>query len=210
MISNRAIRTAEAGVSNETTVLVMLDNAIMTEGLSELLQLHGYRRCLGTSHTQPDVIIVDTATINDSLTLRYPEAKIFFLQTDRDPARVAALLSWHKVHVIIPASIGLQGFKKALKAVHEGQFRGHHARLGTLSGTEPPAPLTGQEKRVIASICRGDTIKETAQSLQISPHTVKVHVHNIFRKTGAVSRARLVNLLSACCTKGEDHEKRKS
>lgn len=108
---------------------------------------------------------------------------------------------------VIPPSTGVEGFKKAMKAIHEERLRGHHGRSGALSGTEPPAPFTGQEKRMIASIWRGDTVKETAQSLQISPHTVKAHIHNILRKTGATNRASLVNLLSACCTKGEDHDK---
>jgi DNA-binding NarL/FixJ family response regulator len=210
MISTRAIRTAEVDQADQTAILVMLGNTIMAEGLSQFLQLQGYRCCVGTSHTQPDVIIVDTATINDSLTVRYPEAKIFFLQTEHDQTRVAALLSWHKVHAIIPPSIGVEGFKKALKAVGEGQCRGHHARSGALAGTELPIPFTGQEKKVIKFICRGDTNNEIAERLRLSPNTVKVYVHNILTKTGVVSRARLVNLLSACCTKGENHEKRNS
>jgi DNA-binding NarL/FixJ family response regulator len=197
-----ARHAAEADLSKATAILIVLGNTTMAEGLSQLLQLHGYRCCLGTSDTQPDVIIVDTATINDSLTLRYPEAKILFLQTDQDPKRVAALLSWHKVHAIIPPSTDLQGFKKALKAVGAGQCRGNHARSDALSGTELPVPFTRQEKKVIECICRGDTNNEIAERLQLSPHTVKVHVHNILNKTGAVNRARLVNLLGARCAEG--------
>jgi DNA-binding NarL/FixJ family response regulator len=208
MISARAIRVTEADQSNEPVVLVMLGNAIMAEGLSQLLQLQGYRCCVGTSHTEPDVIIVDEATVNDGLALRYPEARIFFLQTDQDPRRVAALLSWHKVHAIIPPLTGVEGLKKALKAVSEKHCRGYHARSAAFSGAELPVPFTRQEKKVIEYICRGDTIKEMAQSFHLSPHTVKVHVHNILAKTGVVSRARLVNLLSAFCTEGESHEKR--
>ncbi|HME45215.1 MAG TPA: LuxR C-terminal-related transcriptional regulator [Syntrophorhabdales bacterium] len=197
-----ARHAAEADLSDATTILVMLGNAIMAEGLSELLQSQGYRCFVGESHGEPDVIIVDTATINDSLTLRFPKARIFFLQTDQDPKQVAALVAWHKVHAVIPPSTDLQGFKKALKVVHEEQVRGRRARSDALTGTEVPLPFTRQEKKVFECICRGDTVKEMAQSFHLSPYTVKAHVHSILAKTGAPNRACLVNLLGARCAEG--------
>jgi DNA-binding NarL/FixJ family response regulator len=202
MISTRAIASAEADLA----ILVMLGSVLLTEALSQFLKFHGYQCYVGTSRTEPDVFIVDSSTIDDSLTLRHPEAKIFFLQMEHDPTRVASLLSWHKVHAIIPPSTGLQDFRKAVKAVRKGQFRVHHARSGALPGTEPPLPLTRQEKKVIACVCRGDSNNAIAQELHLSPHTVKAHVHNILRKTGAVNRTSIANLFTTCCTGGEDHE----
>ena len=191
--------------SDATTILVLLGNRLMAEGLSQFLECHGYRCCAGESTTEPHVIIVDAATIAKALSLGYPRARLLFLQMEQDASQVAALLSWHRADAIIPPSAGLQGFKKVLQAVGERS----RAWSRTLAGTEVPVPFTQMEKKVVVSICRGDSTREIAQGLHISAHTVKVHVHNILAKTGAPNRARLVSLLTAC-TRGEDHEQRSS
>lgn len=188
-----------------TTILVLLGNALMAKGLAEFLECHGYRCCAGESTTEPHAIIVDAATIAKALSLGHPRARLLFLQMEQDAAQVAALLSWHSADAIIPPSAGLQGFKKVLQAVGERS----RAWSCTLAGSEVPVPFTPQEKKVISCICRGDSSKEIAQGLDISPHTVKAHLHNILAKTGAPNRARLVSLLTAC-TRGEDHEQRSS
>ena len=182
-----------------TTILVLLGNAIMAQGLSQLLESDGYRCCAGESHAEPDVIVVDAATIDDGVSVRYPQARILFLQMEQDASQVAALLAWHRVHGIIPPSAGLQGFEKALKAVGE-RSRARRA------GTEVPVPFTKMEKKVAICICRGDSSKEIAEQLHISPHTVKAHTSHILAKTGAQNRAHLVSLFTAC-TRGEDHER---
>jgi DNA-binding NarL/FixJ family response regulator len=206
MINAKSIQAAEARPSAAATILVMLGSAFIAEGLSQFLESHGYRCCTGKGRMEPDAIIVDASTIDDSLRGRYPQAKIFFLQMGEDPASVAALLSWHRVHAIISPLSGLRDFEKALKGIAARRSRILPKPRAT-AGTELPAPFGRQEKRVIACVCRGDTNKQIAQALHVSAHTVKAHVRSILRKTGAVNRARLVTLFAGCCTTGEDHEK---
>ncbi len=203
MISTGALHTTGSHPLNATTILVLLGNALMAQGLSQLLECHGYRCWAGESDAEPHVIIVDSATIGKALSLGHPRAKVLFLQMEQDVSQVAGLLSWHRAHAIIPPSAGLQGFKKTLQAVGGERSR---AWSRSPAGTEVPVPFTEMEKKVIACICRGDSTREIARGLHISPHTVKVHVHNILAKTGAQSRAHLVSLLTAC-TRG-DHERR--
>jgi DNA-binding CsgD family transcriptional regulator len=56
--------------------------------------------------------------------------------------------------------------------------------------------LSKREKEIAALICNGLSNKEIASRLQISTMTVKNHIYNIFKKTGAVNRVELLNLLN--------------
>lgn len=49
-------------------------------------------------------------------------------------------------------------------------------------------PLSPREQEILQLAAKGLTNREIAQKLQISPNTVKVHLSNIFEKTGAASR----------------------
>jgi DNA-binding NarL/FixJ family response regulator len=194
MTSSRAAKISGADPSNVTTILVALGNALMAEGLCQLLQLHGHRCWAGESPAEPAVLVVDGATVREGH--RYPKARILFIQMERDPGRIAAL--WHRVDAVIPPSSGLQSFEKTVKALSEERFQVRRARLCALQA-EPPAPFTLTEKKVIDCICRGGTTKEIAQGVHLSPHTVKVHIRNILTKCGAPNRACLITLLT-CCT----------
>ncbi len=203
VISTGALHTSRPRLPNATTILVSLGNALMAKGLSEFLACHGYRCCAGDSTTEPDVIVVDSATIGKALSFEYRRARILFLQMEQDAAQVNALLSWHRAHAIIPPSAGLEVFEKILKAVGGGRSR---AWSHTLPGTQVPVPFTPQEKKVISCICRGDSTREIAEQLHISPHTVKAHLHAVLAKTGAPNRARLISLIGAWLG-GENHER---
>jgi DNA-binding CsgD family transcriptional regulator len=54
--------------------------------------------------------------------------------------------------------------------------------------------LTDSELTVINLIAQGATNRDVATQLQLSPHTVKTHVHNAFAKLGITSRAQLARL----------------
>jgi DNA-binding NarL/FixJ family response regulator len=53
--------------------------------------------------------------------------------------------------------------------------------------------LTARESEVLRCICRGLSNKEIARDLNISENTVKVHIQQLFSKTGVRSRAQLVS-----------------
>lgn len=52
--------------------------------------------------------------------------------------------------------------------------------------------LSPRERDIIAAVVRGDTNKEIAQRLAISPHTVKHHLDRACAKTGARGRRELI------------------
>lgn len=55
--------------------------------------------------------------------------------------------------------------------------------------------ITGREAEVIALIAEGLSNQEIADSLFVSLATVRTHVYNIFRKTGAKSRVHLLRIV---------------
>jgi DNA-binding CsgD family transcriptional regulator len=55
-------------------------------------------------------------------------------------------------------------------------------------------PLTRREQQVLALMTSGQSTKEMAQSLGLSPRTVDVHVGAIMAKTGVRKRVQAVAL----------------
>ena len=55
--------------------------------------------------------------------------------------------------------------------------------------TEDTVALTARELEIFRCISRGQTNKEVARALDISPSTVRTHVENVFRKFGCTTRA---------------------
>ncbi len=94
----------------------------------------------------------------------------------------------------LPASAGPVQLDAALRAVAAGLVvrppdRG--ARFGPLPEALPQ-PLTPREIEVLTALGEGLSNKEAARRLGISPHTVKFHVEQLFRKLGAACRAEAV------------------
>jgi len=57
--------------------------------------------------------------------------------------------------------------------------------------------LTRREREILVWVGCGMSNKEVARGLGLSPGTVKLHVHNIFTKTGARSRCQLIAQMAA-------------
>jgi DNA-binding CsgD family transcriptional regulator len=55
--------------------------------------------------------------------------------------------------------------------------------------------LTARERDLLQLILNGKSNKDIEQELFISPHTVKNHIYNIFRKTGIQRRGQLVRIV---------------
>ena len=57
---------------------------------------------------------------------------------------------------------------------------------------EGPCPLTPRELEVLAQLVEGKVYKQIAQELTLSVSTIRTHLHNVYRKIGAVDRAQAV------------------
>jgi DNA-binding NarL/FixJ family response regulator len=71
---------------------------------------------------------------------------------------------------------------------------GARPRSDALSG---PASLTASERRVVDLAVTGETNRDIAQSLFVTPKTVEVHLSNAYRKLGIRSRRDLAGVLAA-------------
>jgi putative nucleotidyltransferase with HDIG domain len=55
-----------------------------------------------------------------------------------------------------------------------------------------PCPLSGRELDALRGLADGKVYKEIAEELSLSASTVRTHLHNVYRKIGAVDRAQAV------------------
>jgi putative nucleotidyltransferase with HDIG domain len=55
-----------------------------------------------------------------------------------------------------------------------------------------PCPLSAREVDALRGLAEGRVYKQIAQELQLSVSTVRTHLHNVYRKIGAVDRAQAV------------------
>jgi DNA-binding CsgD family transcriptional regulator len=71
---------------------------------------------------------------------------------------------------------------------------GARPRTDALSG---PGALTASERRVVDLAAAGETNRDIAQALYVTPKTVEVHLSNAYRKLGVRSRRDLPGALAA-------------
>jgi DNA-binding NarL/FixJ family response regulator len=83
-------------------------------------------------------------------------------------------------------SMGAEAF--ARRAERELLATGEHARKRTV---DTLGDLTPQEAQISRLAAQGDSNKEIAAQLYISPSTVEYHLHKVFRKLGVKSRTQL-------------------
>jgi putative nucleotidyltransferase with HDIG domain len=59
-----------------------------------------------------------------------------------------------------------------------------------------PCPLSAREMDALRGLSEGKVYKQIAQELSLSVSTVRTHLHNVYRKIGAVDRAQAVLIAS--------------
>jgi DNA-binding NarL/FixJ family response regulator len=116
-----------------------------------------------------------------------------------ETAVVGAFL--HGADAVVPAARALQELVPVVELVGSGCTLIHPAHLralmdlarGQLASEQRSAlSLTPREREILASIDRGDSVKQTARSLGIAVKTVENLQGRLFRKLGVRNRAQAV------------------
>ena len=103
----------------------------------------------------------------------------------RERRRADAREQLRDAHELL-SRIGANAF--ARRAARELQATGEHPRQRSSAALDT---LTVQELNIARRAASGETSKEIATSLFLSPRTIDAHLRSIFRKTGVTSRRQL-------------------
>ena len=110
--------------------------------------------------------------------------------------RLADLVVHHAAGHRVPPD-ALLGAAQSLEIGEDGLrsliFEFPHSGQGRRRATEP-SPLSAREADALRGLAEGKVYKQIAQELSLSVSTVRTHLHNVYKKIGAVDRAQAVLL----------------
>lgn len=202
----------------KTTVMLVDDHTLVREGFRSLLEELGAYRVLGEAGTgreavemaldlKPEVILMD---------LRLPdisgiEASRRILQ--EAPGTKIIMLSMHLGREFVTEALGAgaagyvlkdctaEELTEAIASVMEGRLFLSLATAQVLSESRPPSAeevlpgradrLTGREREVVILIAEGLSVREIAESLALSIHTVHTYRKRIMDKLGLENNASI-------------------
>jgi two-component system nitrate/nitrite response regulator NarL len=203
-------------------VLLADDHPILLQGLRGLIERDGAFTVVGTASTgaealemlielRPELAVLDLNmplmsgldVLRRQVQLRLTTRTVMLVASASDAEIVAALDNGAAAVLFkdeAPTSLiavlqtlvdGKSWQPGEVVALALARERGRQGRWRSLS-----AELTSREREVVESLRGGHPNKEIAHRLDLSEGTVKVHVHNIFRKLGVTTRNELVALIA--------------
>ena len=156
-------------------------------------------------HHTPAVVVFDLDVPPDGLVIlrhvtRYhPETKTVLFAPGDDP-RIQEALDLG-VRGMVPKELPAETLVRCVTRVHAGER--WVARRAPGPGAAParppragdefrlPAELTARETEIVLLVARGLSNKEIAKRLAVKEGTLKIHLHNIYRKLAVDSRVAL-------------------
>jgi FixJ family two-component response regulator len=165
----------------------MASTAQTVEALARLIELH-----------RPDVILVDLAAARQQAdliaTLRSVAFGVrVFILADNNPDALDVVKAVRSGAVSI--------FVKPFQLTEMTRVVGEELRADLRPGTDDSpvvqgmSSLTPRELDVLRHVIAGETNKETALALGISPRTVEVHRAAVMRKLGARNAAEMIRMV---------------
>jgi len=112
-------------------------------------------------------------------------------------------VSYPGVRGVFPSDISEEQLIKGIQGIFRGEYWlsrkllcAHLERTRALPET-PESPLAGvltrKEMATLRLLAAGNTTEHIAASLKVSPHTVKTHIYNLFRKIHVSNRVQAVH-----------------
>ena len=124
----------------------------------------------------------------------------FFNTQDSSP--IERLMAWPMVNGIFYKEASQQQLVKGITAIFEGEFWLSRKLIASYLERTRSKPrkvtasahvLTRREKQILRLTATGATNTEIAEQLNVSMHTVKTHIYNLFKKINVSNRIQAVN-----------------
>lgn len=201
-------------------VVIADDHALVREGTSQLLSNHADIEIAGIAadgdealeliaRELPDVALVDIAMpgltgieVTRHVSTSHPTVAVLILTVHDEEGYVRALLEAGAAGYLLK-DIGEAELVRSIRAVHAGEPVLHPDVIPKLfssliNGTAPQqkgrtqTPLTDREMEVLLFAAKGQSNRQIATNLSVSPRTVQTHLGNIFEKLDVASRTQAV------------------
>ncbi|WP_396588337.1 LuxR C-terminal-related transcriptional regulator [Bermanella sp. R86510] len=127
--------------------------------------------------------------------------KVFFINLDGDES-FHELLNWPKVCGFFYKGASQTHVSKGIRSILDGeywfsrklltQFLAENRRLPS-TPKKPIHNLTRRESQILHLSASGAKNAEIAEALNVSTHTVKTHMYNLFKKLDVTNRIQAVN-----------------
>jgi two-component system, NarL family, response regulator LiaR len=159
---------------------------------------------------KPDVVLVETllpdtdgVTVTRELTARIPGTAVVLLSETEDP-ELGLMALRAGAQGFLGRDLGLNALPRALRAAHHGEavisrrltmriIDGMRRVREDGAGLRPVrSRLTSREWEVLDLLCEQLSTDEIADTLVLSPETVRSHIKNLLRKLGVRSRREAV------------------
>ena len=163
------------------------EGVVLIDGRKQDVDQHGIPVCcaeISRKH-QLALIQIEKGSINEYICVQMGLKAAFYsdIETDQFLKGLRCLIDgewWFSRKVL----------SQTLATLFENMTDGAQHNIAATPLTEQ---LTKREKTIIRLVCQGAKNQEVADTLSISPHTVKTHLYSIFRKTNSRNRVELLN-----------------
>jgi DNA-binding NarL/FixJ family response regulator len=204
---------------SQIRILVADDHEVVREGTRRMLEREADLIVVGEAtngtevvqlvdQLEPDVVVLDVRMPNLSgieatkqIKKDHPQVRVLVFTAHDEDRYVFPLLDAGADGYVLK-TVGQRDLAKAIRDVWRGETALHptvarrvveQLTQGTRYRAEGMVEaLTEREMEVLEAVSRGWSNREVSEALHISPHTVQVHLSNIFGKLGVKTRTEAV------------------
>ncbi len=194
-------------MSNQISVLVVDDNALLRVGLSGTIGDEPDMKVVGEASNgadalalyrdlSPDVVTMDYRMPNEDglvttrkIIAEFPDAKIVFLSIYEGEEDIWNALQ-AGVRGYLSKTEALENVVEAIREAAAGNSYFPASIAAKLENRQDRESLTPRELEVLQLIVNGCSNKEIMVELNLSASTVRAHVSNMFEKLGVLDRTQ--------------------